>query len=356
AQRQALAFLCAQAGAELPIDSARELAAIFHAKPQPESISPLRRLLDHPSLAVARDSAEALEFMGEKAEIPPKLGPVRYRLLVDGKPYAGRKVEWIVKWGNLSTSSEVLTDAGGVAAVPRDMFLDQGRGPVQLVALRSAAMSRPDDPWFSARMPAPPASEDVIPVEVKTQPRRVELSLPRPETELRGKTMDVALWGEQGDQGGFWAPARLKLPAARELTFEKLMPGTYRVEIRVPGAASWAGELRAGDPAALKVPLVRASDVKPAVRPPPHWEGLLIPELLKDGKVVSTDWDYENFRLRGVPVGHYVLRVPSSAEIRKRTMALLPDGPEFDAVEVPFEVAPDSPVEIDLGEIKPKVR
>jgi len=91
-----------------PSKPAKRLAGIFHAKPRPEALPALRRLLDHPSLTVAREAAAALESAGEKADIPPKLGPVRYRIEVDGNPYAARRVEWIVSWGATSmwTSSE----------------------------------------------------------------------------------------------------------------------------------------------------------------------------------------------------------------------------------------------------------
>ena len=141
AQKQVLDFLCSRASPDLPIEAATRLAGIFHAKPRPEALPALRRLLDHPSLTVAREAAAALESAGEKVDIPPKLGPVRYRIEVNGKPYAARRVEWIVNWGATSmwTSSEETTDAQGVAHLPRDMFLDKSSRPIKQVTLRSPA-------------------------------------------------------------------------------------------------------------------------------------------------------------------------------------------------------------------------
>lgn len=132
----------------------------------------LRRLLDHPSLTVAREAAAALESAGEKADIPPKLGPVRYRIEVNGKPYAARRVEWIVSWGATSmwTSSEETTDAQGVAHLPRDMFLDKSSRPIKQVTLRSPAKLGLEDALFSVQLPPPPDSDDVIPISVKTKP------------------------------------------------------------------------------------------------------------------------------------------------------------------------------------------
>jgi hypothetical protein len=171
AQKQALDFLCSRASPDLAIQTATRLAEIFHAKPRPESLPALRRLLDHPSLTVAKESAAALEYVGEKADIPPKLGPVRYRIEVDGKPYATRRVEWIVSWGipNMWTSSEETTDAQGVAQVPRDMFLDKSSRPIKAVTLRSPARLGLEEALFSVQMPPPPDSDDVITVSVKTK-------------------------------------------------------------------------------------------------------------------------------------------------------------------------------------------
>jgi hypothetical protein len=172
AQKQALDFLCSRASPDLPIEAATRLAEIFHAKPRPEALPALRRLLDHPSLTVAREAAAALEFAGEKADIPPKLGPVRYRIEVNGKPYAARRVEWIVSWGATSmwTSSEETTDAQGVAHLPRDMFLDKSSRPIKQVTLRSPAKLGLEDALFSVQLPPPPDSDDVIPISVKTKP------------------------------------------------------------------------------------------------------------------------------------------------------------------------------------------
>jgi hypothetical protein len=145
AQKQALDFLCSRASPDLPIEAATRLAEIFHAKLRPEALPALRRLLDHPSLTVAREAAAALEFAGEK-DIPPKLGPVRYRIEVNGKPYAARRLEWIVSWGATSmwTSSEETTDAQGVAHLPRTCSSTnpQGQSNRSPCAARASSDSR----------------------------------------------------------------------------------------------------------------------------------------------------------------------------------------------------------------------
>ncbi|MFZ4776348.1 MAG: hypothetical protein ACOYM3_13330 [Terrimicrobiaceae bacterium] len=356
ARKSALDFLCALASPGLPIEAAENLARIFHGKRQPKSIPALHRLLEHPSMSVAKEAAEALEYLGQKVEIPAKLGPVRYSIRVNGTPYANSKVSWTVKRGSTITGSEVTTDTAGVAEVPRDYFLDQSADPVETVALRAVGMATPADPWFGVLLPVPPASEDIIPVAIKAASLRVELPLPRPKEQL--KTMEVVLWGLQDAETqkiGFWSPAKFQLPVSESLDFKTLMPGVYRAEIRIPGATSWTGELRAGEAPAFTVPIHRASDVKFVLVPPASWHiNALLPELCQDGKRISSDWDYDKHIFRGVPAGRYVLYIPSSEEVRKRVRGLLPDGPEFPATEVPFEVSPDSPAEINLGEIRVK--
>lgn len=356
AQKDALNFLCSQASPKLPVGAAATLARIFHEKCRPESIPALHCLLDHPSMSVAKEAAEALEYLGQKVEIPAKLGPVRYSIRVNGTPYANNKVSWTVKRGSISTGSEVTADSTGVVEVPRDYFLDQAAEPVQSVALRTVSMASPADPWFGVLLPAPPASDDIIPVELKTASLRVELPLPRPKEELQ--TTEVVLWGLQDAETqkiGFWSFARFQIPVSELLDFKMLTPGVYRAEIRISGATSWTGELRAGEAPAFTVPLQRASDVKFPLVPPKGWHiNAFKPELWQDGNRISADWDYDKHIFHGVPEGRYVLHIPSSEEVRKLVRGLLPDGPDFPGTDVPFDIGKNSPAEINLGEIRVK--
>ena len=172
AQKQAFDFLCSQASPELTMEAATTIAKIFRAKPQAEALPALRSLFDHPSLTVAKEATAALEFAGENAHIPPKLGPVRYRIEVDGKPYSMREVEWIVSSdeATMGISSEETTDSAGVAHLPRDLFLDKSSRPIKQVILRNARKPGLEDALFSVQLPAPPDSDDVIPISVQTKP------------------------------------------------------------------------------------------------------------------------------------------------------------------------------------------
>lgn len=131
AQQQALDFLISQASPELAIEPATTLARIFSAKPRAQALPALRRLLDHPSLTVATEATTALKLAGENADIPPKLGPVRYRIEVDGEAYAMREVEWIASSDDslVAISSEKTTDSFGICELPRNPFLDKSANP-----------------------------------------------------------------------------------------------------------------------------------------------------------------------------------------------------------------------------------
>jgi hypothetical protein len=132
----------------------------------------LRRLLNHSSLTIAREAAAALQLAGESADIPPKLGPVRYRIEVDGKPYSLREVEWIAGSDDplSDISSQRTTDSSGICELPRDPFIDKSPKAITKVILRNARSPGPDDTLFNVQLPVPPNTDDVIPISVQTRP------------------------------------------------------------------------------------------------------------------------------------------------------------------------------------------
>jgi hypothetical protein len=350
-QKMALDFLCAQASPKLPVDAAKTLAEMFFGKHQPAMIDAARRLLDHPSQSVADAAARVLTDAGESFPVPKKPGPLRYRILVNGTPYANRKVDWTVP----GLGAQVTTTAEGIAEIPRDFFLDHPE--VRRFALRSGELPSMDDPWFGVMVVPTPGSDSPVDVRIVTEPTRIRLQWDRPLPELASSDMTVVLWGEQSaDRQKLitWSPATFTLPVQPQVVFPQLAPGTYRLEIRIPGCESWTGLVTAGK--TVEVSLKRASDVRFSVTPPAPWRAHhLFRELHQDGRRISADWDHQALRFRGVPTGSYVLRIPSSHEIRSKVIGLLPDGPEFEGREIPFEVSPSSPPVMDLGsfELKP---
>jgi len=353
AQTTALDFLCAQATSSLPVEAAEELVRVFYQKRHPTMRSALHRLLEHPSATVAQEAAAALTKLGEKVEMPAKLGPVRYRILINGQPYADQKVSWFVaKIGGGSFGSKVTTTADGMAELSRDYFLNDS---VEAIVLRSAETTALPQTWFGVYLSAPPATDDLIPVNVETALQTIHLELPRPDAELANQNMEVVLWGEQSGKGaniGFWMPAKFSLPVAPKIILPSIQRGTYRLEIRIPGFTTRTETLTLGASEDVTLAFQRGSDIHFTPKLPAGWDvRAIIPELRQSGKRVDADWDDEKRILRGVPAGAYTLHLPSSAEVRKRIMGLLPDGPEFSGTDVPFEVTDTTPKILNLGEI-----
>jgi hypothetical protein len=304
---------------------------------------------------VAEAADAALKERGVFVAVPAKLGPARYGILVNGKPVPDLSLQWAVVSGHSARISESTTTDDGILEIDRALFLDSRR-PVQSVKVRSSALSTLAHPWFEATLPPPPASDEVVPVNAVVNPLRVKLDLPRPPADFSGKTMEVTLEGVRDSQespGGYWGSAKISLPVSKTVEFERLMPGRYQFILRLPGAVSWTGELEVGKTPERSVSLQRGSDVKYTLTGFPDWAlPVMTPELLKDGKKIPVDWDYQGKFLCGIPVGDYVLRFPSSADLRRRFQDRLREGEEFPGVEVPFSVRADSPVTIDLGEIR----
>ncbi len=356
AQRKVWDFLCREASIPLPVQAAKTLCDILGSDADSSAIEALSRLLAHPSEVVAWTAAEKLRNSGHPADIPSKLGPVRYRILIDDQPYAKHRVQWAIGRSESGQFFDVWTDEDGVVEVSRDVFTEPTSDPVLRCALRSMSMDSLEDAWWGVLLPPPPPSGEIIPIEIKTQPLAVKLSLPRSDTDWKDRKMELTLWGDQspGNQSlGLWGPMRFKMTPQPELRFARIMAGTYNLEVRVPGATVWKGDIAAGKSAEFTVPLRQASDVAYEVRAPgglSQW--LFIPSVLQDGKIVPVDWDnYTNAKLRGVPIGKYTLHFPSRAEMKGRYLGMEPDGPDFPATDVPFEVRADSPAVIDLGPI-----
>jgi hypothetical protein len=123
------------------------------------------------------------------------------------------------------------------------------------------------------------------------------------------------------------------------------------MELFVPGYARWCGEVKVDRDQELTITLEKGSDIHfRLLVDDPGW-AFFIPDVFQDGKKVSLGRQERGGFLRGLPAGRYVLRIPSSEEIRKRSRHTLDDRTRFGAHDVPFVVHADSPAVIDLGSI-----
>lgn len=352
-QKRAMDLLCREAFAELRVEDATELARILAQQQRKESIPALRQLLNHPSETVAKQAAEGLSTMGEKVEIPEKLGDVRCVVTINGKPLSVWSVKRIVTTEKSKIGSDAPTSEDGVLLLPRDWFLEPGE-PVRRIVLANTESSSLTTPRFVVDVPPPAAGScEPIPVNIEAKALVLKLVLPRSMEEYDGREMELALRSNKAEELPVYSGRDvIKLPVADRVEFPALAPGAYKIELRIPGSATWKGDLVVGEKDVPEIPLSRGTDVRFAIQPVETWQlGLVLPELWRDGREFPAEFDYATKTFRGVPSGAYTFRIPSSAELQKRQGADSFDGPMFAGVERRFEIKEDSPMDFDLGTI-----
>ena len=352
-QKRAMELLNREAFAELRVKDATELAWILAQKQRKESIPALRQLLNHPSETVAKQAAEGLIAMEEKAEIPEKLGDVRCVITLNGKPLSVWSVRRIVTAEKSQNASSAPTSEDGILLLPRDWFLDPGE-PVKRIVLANTESPSLITPRFVVEVTPPAAdSREPIPVNIEAKALALRWVLPHPVEEYHGREMEVTLSSNKAQELLVYSGRDvIKLPVADRAEFPALAPGAYKIELRIPGAATWKGELVAGEKDVQEVSLSRGTDVRFALQPIEAWQlGVVRPQLWRDGREFPAEFDYPTKTFRGVPPGAYTFRIPSSTELQKSQGADSFDGPLFSGAERSFEIKSDSPIEIDLGEI-----
>lgn len=352
-QKRAMELLNREAFSELRVKDATELAWILAQKQRRESIPALRQLLNHPSETVAKQAAEGLVAMGEKAEIPEKLGDVRCVITLNGKPLSVWSVRRIVTAEKSQNASSAPTSEDGILLLPRDWFLEPGE-PVKRIVLTNVESPSLITPRFVVEVTPPAAdSREPIPVNIEAEALALRLVLPRPMEEYHGREMAVTLRSARAAELPVYSGRDvISLPVTDRVEFPALAPGAYQIELRIPGSATWKGEFVAGEKEVQEISLSRGSDVHFALQPIEAWQlGVVLPQLWRDGREFPAEFDYAAKTFRGVPPGAYTFRIPSSAELQKSQGADSFDGPLFSGAERSFEIKSDSPIEIDLGEI-----
>jgi hypothetical protein len=355
-QQAIVKFICAKADANGEVEVCQ--AAIWEMKRWrcAGTRSALRDLVaQHPSRSIAEATAQVLKAWDEDATVPAKLGPVRYRILINGKPYANREITVLVCESDKSYhQSNEQTDADGEVQVSRDYFLNRKMPLFGVVFKAKGEGSIGIDVAFAVQ--APPMrgnGNEVVPVDVLTKPLELSLDLPRELKAYAERRMNVRANGP--DMG---TPRRDELQAwrwfstdiAKQVATPELMAGKYHVTIRLPGAKFWYGEVDVSKNTMLKIDFKKGTDVTYKVKTPPGnpwffpW-----PDLFKGGiKIENPDYDANARTYCGLSPGKYVMRFPSSEEWAKTGRIGKMTWP---AKVVAFEIPEDLPMEMDLGEI-----
>ena len=201
----------------------------------------LRKLLTHWSSQVANTAAEALRKLGEETGPLRKREPVRFRILVNGQPFAGRNMSMNIAMSDGSSLyGPEKTDANGVATIERDYLSDPKRKISQLTLFTRPSNSAP---WFNVVVPVPPNLDLETPVNILAEPVTFVLTLSHPDDFYRGKDAVVSLTrlDAQGVPSSDYVHGRAKwsMPVAPEIVLPGVQPGEYDIEIQVPGSAPW---------------------------------------------------------------------------------------------------------------------
>ena len=352
------------------VSAANSLLTCLEAWRRPELRPALRRLVEHPSETVAMRAAQLLEEMGEKVVVPPKAPPVRYRIVINGIPGSGLRVEWCVhRPGGGSTSSRAEADAEGVITLSRDYFLDG----VDRVELGSSSVSKPEEMWFRAALPPPAEDGEIHDVGIKTGPYSLLLSIPEKVDMGKNSKMEIGMRlrdEANAKDSDFRSGLRFVLPISGRVDFAHLMAGRYAVEVRVPGCVSWAQDTDVSPNGSVSVPLERSRTVRFTLHMPDGWKpSVRWTRLLREGSDVSDTFCSRDGDLayRGLPAGQYELRLLAGRQ-ENGWITLVEDGEirslmrhasgqdqakSYAAASVRFAVAADTPDEIDLGDIRP---
>ena len=202
----------------------------------------LRKLLTHWSSQVANTAAGALRTLGEEPGPLRKRDPVRFRILVNGQPFAARKeVEFTSAMSDGSRiSGPKKTDANGVTTLDRDYLSDPKRKIAQMTFYTRPSNSAP---WFNIVVPAPTNLDLETPVNIRVEPVTFALTLNHPGDFYRGKNAVVSLTrlDAQGVRSSDYVHGRAQwtMPITPEIVLPGVQPDEYDVEIQIPGSAPW---------------------------------------------------------------------------------------------------------------------
>ena len=356
-------------------DMARYALNIFGRTQAASSIPALQALTRHVSDEVGRDAATVLCAMGLTTTRPPVGAPVRFRILLNGKPVSvGQEVGWTVSSTTDTVNDRTEANAEGVVELPRRHFLSTSK-PAREVELYTLG-HQANGPTFKVRTPVPGNLDATADVPVKISSLEITLTnqdhlnapapkkaflyfVPHDEESAPSDGLSDASDGTSKIQmrriGINVFQSQYEVPAQPSISVPAVQDGIYDVFIGVAGAEVWQGIARVG-PGAPKTDaaLKAGSDVRFEVVTPDSSPGSRA-DIFKDGKEFDAEGSYPR-GYRALPCGHYEICICGSEWIDqyRQTMNLKrgPDEVRYAGREIFFEITEGSPAIIDLGEIK----
>ena len=314
----------------------------------------LRALLKHHSVEVVRSAAQILRSMGDSVELSAAdTAAVRFQLLANGQPLRkGFSLSWSL--GYVSSVGEIGDD--GTFELEQSHFRDPTHRPTSLVFETSVFHQIPD-PYFRVEIPLPTALDKETRVDIELLPVALVFSrAPRPAGSASAKASVRIQRHDPKAEAVYFTSMDPEFDVPMDAPFQlSIQSGTYDIEARSPGTEKFKQTFTVTPqtPSRVDVQLRPGGDMHfTIVRPDGDRE--VRSELLRQGrKVGDIDLDYNTNTYRGLPVGDYVLHIPSSAEIA----ADKDNFPEFAPLQpyagkdMPFTISSDTAL-VELGEIR----
>ena len=340
-------------------DLAKAVLDGFARAQLPETKLTLYQLAKHRSAQVAEEAIYVLQAMGEKISAPvaAATSPARFRILVNGKPMAPHSQIWWELDG-FSSTSEVGED--GMIGID---FLEEAGKPTK-VSLSSGERNSAEGPSFHVELPVPSNLDSVTEVNVEVSSFPLIIRAPAGTTSPRDSKASVLIKQR--------LPENLKdtnqtedlftssIKRQFEITFDQpvnlsLQVGHYDVTVTATGAARLTKQITVpSQTSSLEIQLTAGSDLHyELIRP--DGERRAPVELRKAGQHVAEDYyDREKRTFRWLPPGSYVLHIAASKALESEDREFLGYGPAnipWSECDIPFEITPESPGVINLGEI-----
>jgi hypothetical protein len=334
------------------------LQAFWRAK-CPETIATLRNLTKHRSAEVAQSAARLLTSMGEKVVLPPSPEPVCFQIFIDGAPIEGNTS---VAWSVHGTTGALVSggakpNENGMIEIKREYFLDLGREP-KSVALETGAAGSAREPFFYVPLPVPANLDSVTRVDVDLESLELTIHCPRqtqptPEQKATIQIERNKSEGESEVEHIYHRIARTFDSPVEQAISLLLQPGSYKVEILLPGAERYIRTVTIdGRNPSVDAQLRPGGDVH--VEPVRPDEQRMLGGSYVTRPNSETDLRYyqdQTGTFRGLPCGDYVLHIPRSADLHSRHH-LFVDAVSYTGRQIPFRISENSPPLIDLGTIR----
>ncbi len=351
-------------------------------------LRPLRRrelaeswqgLMGHAADRVSSAAREALLSIGIE---PRKPETVKLKITLNGAPVANTQLSLelvapdqyqrersLYPYGRLT----LTTDRDGHTELRKASLISAKQRPTALLLFAPAeTRMRPEyqavgsywtrERWrsevkvhgWAERVPVPADLSSSITVSIET--RDCVFHVAAGAEHMRGPK--AVVWLKRRD--GISPPGVFKVDAGERIIIPGIQAAEYDAVMWIPGTAEWrGGPFKLGkDTPPVATKLDAGADVSISVMPPGVHGGTSEFRIIREG--APKDWYPESecrgeiTTYRGLPVGKYVIHIPSSSKLGTRHAEA--DAPQtflpYAAREIPFEITAKSPPRMDLGTIK----